>query len=125
MKLLSIFAATMISLSLISCSSFRAYEGPVKPDSETALITATVRGDQTSGFVAYFISVDDYELAALPYARVLPGRRCAMVHARGQSAMAGGGNGRSASTRWREANTMHVSVFIVGKGRVLSNQSQS
>ena len=83
MKIRTTFTAILFCLVVASCTSFQAYDGPERPDSETALIKTTNvivdPGLYASGdFPArsFFTSVDTQDLPQLAEFRVLPGDRC-------------------------------------------------
>lgn len=83
MKFRPMFTACVISLIVAACSSFQAYDGPPRLDSETALIQTTsvavdsqVSASNVSPARSFFTSVDDTNLPDLGRVRVLPGRRC-------------------------------------------------
>ena len=68
----------IVSFVLVACAAVQGYEGAALPDSETALITTSTRGDR-DGWVyqSYFIAVDmDAPVENVARVRVLPGRRC-------------------------------------------------
>ncbi len=84
MKIRTTFTAILFCLVVASCTSFQAYDGPERPDTETALIkTTSVIVDTTlfgqaggSPARAFFTSVDDQDLPDIAEFRVLPGDRC-------------------------------------------------
>lgn len=83
MKIRTMFTAILFCLVVASCTSFQAYDGPERPDTETALIkTTNVTVDPSlysSGDLparAFFTSVDDQNLPDIAEFRVLPGGRC-------------------------------------------------
>ena len=67
-----------VSYVLAACATVQSYEGAALPDSETALITTSTRGDRDGvGYRSYFIAVDmDAPMENVARGRVLPGRRC-------------------------------------------------
>ena len=80
MKIRPTLTGIVVCLTVAACSSFQAYDGPPRPDNETALIKTTTI---TSRFVqggtpprSFLISVDALELQDLGEVRVLPGGRC-------------------------------------------------
>ncbi len=80
MKIRPTLTGIVVCLTVAACSSFQAYDGPPRPDNETALIKTTTI---TSRFVqggtpprSFLISVDALELQDLGEIRVLPGGRC-------------------------------------------------
>lgn len=83
MKIRTTFTAILFCLVAASCTSFQAYDGPPRPDTETALIkTTSVTVDAplfgSGNFPArsFFTSVDDQDLPDIAEFRVLPGTRC-------------------------------------------------
>jgi len=65
MKIRPMFTACVISLIVAACSSFQAYDGPPRLDSETALIQTTsvavdsqVSASNVSPARSFFTSVD-------------------------------------------------------------------
>ena len=83
MKIRPIFTACVLSLMVAACSSFQAYDGPPRPDNETALIETTsvavdaqVSASNVAPARSFFTSVDDTSLPNLGRVRVLPGSRC-------------------------------------------------
>ena len=86
MKIRTTFTATLFCLVAASCTSFQAYDGPPRPDTETALIkTTSVTVDAPlfgqGGFPArsFFTSVDTQDLPNIAEFRVLPGDRCVTI----------------------------------------------
>ena len=84
MKIRSTLTGIVICLAVASCTSFQAYDGPARPDNETALIKTTYvtvdaplfgQGPSTSPR-AFFTAVDTQDLPDLGELRVLPGGIC-------------------------------------------------
>ena len=83
MKIRTTFAAILFCLVVASCTSFQAYDGPERPDTETALIKTTnvtvdpsLYGSGDFPARSFFTSVDDQDLPDIAEFRVLPGGRC-------------------------------------------------
>ena len=83
MKIRPTFTGVVLCLTVAACSSFQAYDGPPRPDSETALIQTTsvavdaqFNASNVSPAQAYFTSVDDTDLPNLARVRILPGSTC-------------------------------------------------
>ncbi len=83
MKVRTTLTGILIGLTAAACSSFQAYDGPPRPDEETALIRTTTLvvelefgAPDSSAGQAYFTLVDDTALPNLARVRVLPGSRC-------------------------------------------------
>ncbi len=78
MRLIQMFAGLFVSFVLLACSAVQGYEGAALPDSETALITTSTRGDRDGlDYRSYITAVDVYTpLENVANVRVLPGRRC-------------------------------------------------
>ncbi len=83
MKIRTTFTAIVICLAVASCTSFQAYDGPPRPDSETALVQTTrITVDAQTGAQdvapgrSFFTSVDSLDVPNLADIRVLPGDRC-------------------------------------------------
>ncbi len=78
MRLIQMFTGIIVSFVLVACAAVQGYEGAALPDSETALITTSTRGDGNGfGYRSYFTAVDvDAPLEDVTKVRVLPGRRC-------------------------------------------------
>ena len=83
MKIRATLTGIVICLAVASCTSFQAYDGPERPDSETALIKTTnvivdpglyASGDFPTR--SFFTSVDAQDLPDLAQFRVLPGGVC-------------------------------------------------
>ena len=72
------FVGITVSFVLVACAAVQGYEGPALPDSDTALITTSTRGDRDGlDYRSYFTAVDVYTpLENVANVRVLPGRRC-------------------------------------------------
>ncbi len=78
MRFMQMLTGITTSFVLVACAAVQGYEGAALPDSETALITTSTRGDR-DGWVyrSYFTAVDvDAPLEDVADVRVLPGRRC-------------------------------------------------
>ena len=69
MKIRPTLTGIVVCLTVAACSSFQAYEGPPRPDNETALIkTTTITSRFVQGGVpprSFLISVDALELQDL------------------------------------------------------------
>ena len=83
MKIRTMFTAILFCLVAVSCTSFQAYDGPPRPDSETALIQTTrftvdarIGAQDVAPGRSFFTSVDDQDLPDIAKFRVLPGGRC-------------------------------------------------
>ena len=83
MKIRTTFTGIVICLAVASCTSFQAYDGPERPDSETALIKTTsvtvdspLFGSGNFSARSFFTSVDAQDLPDIAEFRVLPGDRC-------------------------------------------------
>ncbi len=78
MRFMKMLTGIIASYVLAACAAVQSYEGAALPDSETALITTSTRGDRDSvGYRSYFIAVDmDAPVENVARVRVLPGRRC-------------------------------------------------
>ena len=84
MKIRAKLTGIVICLAVASCTSFQAYDGPERPDSETALIKTTSvtadaplfgQGSNTTPRV-FFTAVDTQDLPDIGELRVLPGGIC-------------------------------------------------
>ncbi len=80
MKLRPTIAGIVMCLAVAACSSFQAYDGPPRPDSETSLIqirsVSTRSGRGNIPPRSSFTSVDAQDLPNIAEVRVLPGGRC-------------------------------------------------
>ena len=72
------FVGVTVSFVLVACAAVQGYEGAALPDSETALITTSTRGDRDGlDYRSHFTTVDvNTPLENVANVRVLPGRRC-------------------------------------------------
>ncbi len=84
MKLKLALIIVVTSIALTACSSFQAYDGPPRPDNETALVKTTAVAVDSAfsgqGAVApaqsFLTSTDDRDLPNVSEVRLLPGGRC-------------------------------------------------
>ena len=83
MNIRTTLTGIVICLAVASCTSFQAYDGPERPDSETALIKTTnvivdpglyASGDFPTR--SFFTSLDAQDLPDIAEFRVLPGGVC-------------------------------------------------
>jgi len=80
MKIRPTLAGVVICLAVAACTSFQAYDGPPRPDSETSLIqigpVSTRSGRGNIPPRSSLTSVDAQDLPNIADVRVLPGARC-------------------------------------------------
>lgn len=100
MRLTQMFTGIIVSFVLVACAAVQGYEGSALPDSETALITTSTRGDRDGvTYRSYFTGVDvDTPLEDVGNVRVLPGRRCVTLRLRREAVRESSPRGRTGST---------------------------
>ena len=59
MRFIQMLTGITFSFVLAACAAVQGYEGPALPDSETALITTSTRGDRDGvTYRSYFTAID-------------------------------------------------------------------